>query len=137
MELNPHCSENKPSGGAFNKIYLLVKIPANVKNPQKAVELLGGKEKLLSKYTKDDDVDLNLFSKKIPLEKCISSDFLIKRKRMRNKNNPEEYRYKFEIMGKVDAVYDYFALHDFICLKHDNEKTSFSMLESKSIIIFF
>jgi hypothetical protein len=130
MELNSHCSSTNSKEKINYKKYLLVKLPANVKNPQKAIECLGGKEKILNKHFKDDDLDFNFFNKKIALEKCASSDFLIKRKRLRNKNKLEEVKFKFELVGKVDSVYDYFALHDFVCQKHEKEKFSIDMLES-------
>jgi hypothetical protein len=131
MELNSQPTNENSKEKINYKKYLLVKLPANVKNPEKAIECLGGKEKILNKHLKDEDIDFNFFNKKIPIEKCASSDFLIKRKRLRNKNNPEEIRYKFELVGKVDSIYDYFALHDFVCQKHEKEKFSEDMLESK------
>ncbi len=118
----------------INKKFLIVKLPANVKNAKRAVEMLGGKDCILSKFNKDEDLELNLFNKKIPLEKCLNNDFIISRKRMRNKNKPGEYKYKFEIQGRVDSCYDYFALHDFICYMGSEEVTNLANLESKFII---
>lgn len=131
MELNSDCCDKNTGQNNKHKKYLLVKLPANIINPSKALEILGGKEKILSKHLKDEDLDFSYFNKKIPLEKCISTDFLIKRKRLRKKNNPNEIRYKYEILGKVDSIYDYFALHDFICEKPDKDKYSYDVLESK------
>ena len=70
----------------LNKNILILKIPANVKNVDKCIEMMGGKEKIITKYSNDEDIDLNLFMKKIPLEKCVTNDLVIRRKRYRNKN---------------------------------------------------
>jgi hypothetical protein len=119
-----------------NKKFLIVKLPANVRNAKKASELLGGKDKILSKFLKDEDLELsNVFSKKIPLEKCLNNDFVLKRKRMRNKLTGEK-KFKFEIKGRVDSMYEYFALHDFVCFKGDQEQTDLKNLESKILKIF-
>lgn len=83
---------------------------------------------------KDEDLELDLFNKPIPLEKCFTHDVLIKRKRMRNKNNPEEKKYTYSVVGNIDAVYDYFAMHDFVCLKENSELTDASNLESKNAL---
>ncbi len=52
---------------------------------------------------------------------------------MRNKNKPGEYKYKYSILGKVDSMYEYFALHDFICIK-ENE-IDVKDLKSKILLI--
>jgi hypothetical protein len=48
MDLNP-CNDYNNNSNISNKKYLLVKIPANVKNPIKAIEALGNREKIYSK----------------------------------------------------------------------------------------
>jgi hypothetical protein len=116
-----------------NKKYLVVKLPANVIDSKKAIEMLGGKETILNKFNKDEDIELNLFNKKIPLEKCLNNDFIICRKRLRNKNNHDEKKYKFEVKGRVDSCYDYFALHDFMCHKGNNNILNLNNLESNFI----
>ncbi len=54
---------------------------------------------------------------------------------MRNKKKPGEYRYKYQVMGKIDSLYDYFALHDFICIKENKEEVDINNLESNIDII--
>ncbi len=128
-------SQNVQGESKFiNKNHLIVKIPANVKNPKKALEMLGGKEKVLAKFSKDEDLELNLFNKKINLEKCLNNDVLLRRKRM--KNGKGDYKYKYQIVSKVDSMYDYFAMHDFLCLKENSKETSIDNLESKIIFKF-
>ncbi len=128
--------DSNPGPDHYNNKFLIVKIPANVLNAKKACECLGGKEKILSKFAKDEDLELsNVFSKKIPLEKCLSNDFILQRKRMRNLKTGEK-KFKFEIKGRVDSMYEYFALHDFVCFKGDQDKTDLKNLESK-ILKFF
>jgi len=137
MDSNPRLDLNESNSPDFtNNKFLIVKIPANVLNAKKACEFLGGKEKILSKFAKDEDLELaNVFSKKIPLEKCLSNDFILKRKRMRNLTTGEK-KFKFEIKGRVDSMYEYFALHDFLCFKGDKDKTDLKNLESKIFEIF-
>ena len=48
MDLNP-CNDYNINTNTSNKKYLLVKIPAYVKNPIKAIEALGNKEKIYLK----------------------------------------------------------------------------------------
>jgi hypothetical protein len=96
MDLNSNTEVNNTSTESkkLNKNFLLIKFPANIQNPAKAIECLGGKETIVSKvninfFTQnntDEDLEIkNIFIKSIPLEKCISNDILIKRKRYRNK----------------------------------------------------
>lgn len=68
-----------------DKKFLLVKIPANVENTSKAIELLGGKEEIYNNFLSDEDIEMKYFYKDIALEKCLSNDLILKRKRMRNK----------------------------------------------------
>ena len=86
MDSNTLPMANDETEQQKNKNILIVKIPANVKNVKKCIEMLGGEETILSKYIKDEDIDLDLFMKKIPLEKCVTNDLVIRRKRYRNKN---------------------------------------------------
>lgn len=65
--------------------YFAIRVPAKVTNIQKAIELLGGKREIMNKNAKNENIELNLFTKKIPLEKCISNDLLLKKKTKRNK----------------------------------------------------
>jgi hypothetical protein len=55
------------------------------------------------------------------IEKTFSNDLVVKRKRLRNKNNKSIKKSEFEIVGKVDSFYDYTALHDYIYVQptHD------------------
>ncbi len=46
MESNSSLQENSKIN---NKKYLLVKIPANVKNAKKTIDMLGGKDEIISK----------------------------------------------------------------------------------------
>lgn len=91
MDLNSRLNNNNQTESTDTheekqiKKFLLLRVPAKIENSDKAIELLGGKEKIMSKFVKHEDIDLNLFYKKINLEKCLSNDMLIKRKRMRNK----------------------------------------------------
>ena len=48
MDLNPSNDYNNNTN-ISNKKYLLVKIPAKVNNPNKAIEALGNREKIYSK----------------------------------------------------------------------------------------
>lgn len=49
---------------------------------------------------------------------------------MRNKLRPVEYKYKYEIIGLVDSIYEYFTLHDFICIKESEKDGNIDNLES-------
>jgi hypothetical protein len=40
--------DSNPSDWNVNKKYLIVKIPANVENREKCIQILGGKEKIYS-----------------------------------------------------------------------------------------
>jgi hypothetical protein len=147
MDSNPHSNKDRANridnpiinvSDNKSKKFLIVKVPANVRNGKKAIEMLGGREKILSKFHKDEDLDLTgLFSKKISLEKCLSNDFIIRRKRLRNKSTGEK-KFQFEVQGCVDSLYDYFALHDFICNKPNSQAqvTELKNLESKIFKIF-
>lgn len=62
---------------------LSIKIPAKVNNVENAIDLLGGLENIKVKNKKDEDINFKLLS--IDLEKCISYDYLLKKKRKRSK----------------------------------------------------
>jgi len=91
---------------------------------------------------------LSLLLKKIPLEKCWTNDVLIKRKRMRNKTKyydyiinheifrPGVFKYKYELVGKIDSIYDFFAMHDFISINPEKKKFDLDVIESKNYEIF-
>lgn len=124
--------------------YFLIKVPAKVTNIPKAIELLGGKKEIVTKSNKNENIDLNLFTKKIPLEKCISNDLLLRKKTKRNKKkyisiithfiySPQITKIEYETIGSISNQYDYFALHDFIY--YNNPKASVDLNELKKFAI--
>ena len=114
------------------KQYLLIKLPAKIVNKEKAIECLGGKKNIISKNAKNENIELKLLYKKLPLEKCISNDILLKRKTKRSKKDPTKVKYEYEIMGKISNQYEFFAMHDFI---YDSNVSDFSINDLKQFYI--
>ena len=114
------------------KKYLLIKLPAKIVNKEKAIECLGGKKNIIAKNAKNENIELKLLYKKIPLEKCISNDILLKRKTKRSKKDPTKVKYEYEVMGKISNQYEFFTMHDFI---YDSNVSDFSINDLKQFYI--
>ena len=114
------------------KKIMLIKIPAKIKNRDNAIQLLGGKKNILKKFYENENLDLKIMNYNLPLEKCICNDILIKRKTLRNKKDSNLIKYKYEIIGNINFLYDYFIISDFIYLNRANNS---SINELKNICI--
>ena len=114
------------------KKIMLIKIPAKIKNKENAIQLLGGKKNILKKFYENENLDLKIMNYNLPLEKCICNDILIKRKTLRNKKDSNLIKYKYEIIGNINFLYDYFVISDFIYLNRANNS---SINELKNICI--
>lgn len=114
------------------KQYLLIKVPAKIVNKEKVIECLGGKKNIITKNAKNENIELKLLYKKLPLEKCISNDILLKRKTKRCKKDPTKVKYEYEVMGKISNQYEFFAMHDFI---YDSNVSDFSINDLKQFYI--
>ena len=104
----------------LNKKIFAIKVPAKVKNNQKLIESLGGENNIISKLKTNDNIDFKFLYNSLPLEKCISNDILLKRKVKRNKKDKTKIKYEYEIIGKINNSYEYFAMQNFIYLQDKN-----------------
>ncbi len=95
------------------KNILAIKVPANVKNINKAIDNLGGKRNIINKNLKNENLDLKLFIKNIPLEKNACNDLLLRKKIKRNKKNPNEIKIEYQIIGQINQIYQCSCLTDF------------------------
>lgn len=102
------------------KKIILIKIPAKIENKEKVIQLLGGKKNIIKKFYENENLDLKIMDSNLPLEKCVCNDILIKRKTFRSKKDSNLIKYKYEIVGKINYLYDYFSLSDFIYLNQSN-----------------
>lgn len=132
IDINEDKKLDDLSNNSKYKKFILIKVPAKVKNKDKATSLLGGCGNIIHKYFKNENIDLKLFHKKLPLEKCICNDLIIKRKTKRSKTNPSLIKHEYEIIGKADCQYECFAMHDFV---YFNKYSNSSIDELKSFCI--
>ena len=109
------------------KNYVLIKLPVQVENLQKASDILGNKKDLYKKIKDNKDIDFDFFYHKLPLENFISNDILLQRKTYRNKKNKNKYKYKYTILGKISNIIQSFSLEDFIYINEN--KTSYDELK--------
>ena len=109
---------NIKENSVINQKFLSVKIPAKVKSVEKAIESLGGVEQIAKDNIMDKDIHFSLLD--LDLEKCFSYDYLIKKKRKRNKKDPSKVKYEYKIIGKIPFNYNFFSLCDFV---YNKEKT--------------
>ena len=109
------------------KNYVLIKLPVQVENLQKASDILGNKKDLYKKIKDNKDIDFDFFYHKLPLENFISNDILLQRKTYRNKKDKNKYKYKYTILGKISNIIQSFSLEDFIYINEN--KTSYDELK--------
>ena len=137
IDINENKKLDDLSNNSKYKKFILIKVPAKVKNKDKATSLLGGCGNIIHKYFKNENIDLKLFHKKLPLEKCICNDLIIKRKTKRSKTNPTLIKYEYEIIGKADCQYECFAMHDFVYFNKYSFLFEKIKYKSKCCIDFF
>ena len=109
------------------KNYVLIKLPVQVENTEKASSLLGTENEIYNKISSGKDLDFDFFYNKLSLENCFSNDILLKRKTYRNKKDKNKKKYKYFIMGKITNIMQAFSLENYIYI--NEEKTCLNDLE--------
>lgn len=103
------------------KQILSVRVPCKINNIEKAIKYLGGLDNIYNSNKFNKDINFELLN--IDLEKSISYDYLIKRKRLRSKNKTKADKIEFQIIGKIPFSYNFYSLCDFLYTKNENNLT--------------
>lgn len=79
-------------------------------------------------------MEFSYFYKKINLEKILSNDLIVKRKLKRNKKTGES-KFLYEVIGKLEYIYDFSSLHDYVFMEKKDDEINFDIKSLKNHLI--
>jgi len=79
-------------------------------------------------------LEFSYFYKKINLEKILSNDLIVKRKLKRNKKTGES-KFLYEVIGKLEYIYDFSSLHDYVFMEKKDDEINFDIKSLKNHLI--